>query len=259
MQQHDPKIILKNLKSTLYRNHVDFEGIIDSLGQVEAVKKRENKQHFTFKDHLKGLILSLLSNQRPWKPIMENLDKIDEIFFHYDPSKLEKVDPNVLVEQITAIKCGNRKIKIQMETLSDNIQQLKYMEEKCGSLDEFVTHKSLEEVQKSISDPNSEYKLKQVGPALAMEYLKNVGISSMKPDTHLIRICGPDRLNIIPLEDTEEQIKVFQEFVDKAGVSATYFDNLVWIFGADSFGEICTKEPKCAVCDLGEYCNKNSF
>lgn len=257
MRHHNPKIILKNLKSTLYKNHVDFEGIIDSLGQVEAAKKRENKQHFTFEEHLRGLILSLLSNQRPWKPIMRNLDKIDEIFLYYNPSILEKVDPDDLVDQIRTIKCGNRNIKIQMETLSDNIKQFKKIEGKYGSLDEFVTHKPLEEVQKSISDPNSEFKLKQVGPALAMEYLKNVGISSMKPDTHLIRICGPERLDIIPHKDTEEQIKAFQKFVDTAGVTATYFDNLVWIFGADDFGEICTKDPKCAVCDLVEYCNFN--
>lgn len=114
-----------------------------------------------------------------------------------------------------------------MKTLSDNIGQFRKIEKKCGSLDKFVTHKPLDKIQKLISEPNSEYKLKQVGPALAMEYLKNVGISSMKPDTHLIRICGPERLNIIPLGNTELQINAFQEFVDAADVNATYFDNLV--------------------------------
>ena len=38
------------------------------------------------------------------------------------------------------------------------------------------------------------YKLKYVGKALAWEYLRNVGVDGAKPDTHLKRILGSNRL-----------------------------------------------------------------
>lgn len=61
----DPKIILELLKETLTENSVDFERIVEDLGQVSAARKRSDGYSFTFKDHIKGLISSMLSNQRP--------------------------------------------------------------------------------------------------------------------------------------------------------------------------------------------------
>ncbi len=42
-----------------------------------------------------------------------------------------------------------------------------------------------------------------------MEYLKNVGIRTVKPDTHIMRICGQDRLGLFSTgadEDTAQEI-----------------------------------------------------
>ena len=41
------------------------------------------------RDHIRGLLYSQLSNQRPWAGIEKNLDKIDEIFMRYNPAKLK--------------------------------------------------------------------------------------------------------------------------------------------------------------------------
>ena len=38
------------------------------------------------------------------------------------------------------------------------------------------------------------YKLHQVGEALAWEYIRNVGIDGAKPDTHIRRFLGSDRM-----------------------------------------------------------------
>lgn len=167
---------------------------------------------------------------------------------------MENSDSEELVNQITFIKCGNRKIKNQMNSLSHNIQQLKKISQDFGSLDKFVTNKAPEEIANILSNPNSEYKIKEIGMPLAMEYLKNVGISGMKPDMHIIRICGPERLNIIPSKNTQKQLTVFEEFSKATKVSTTYLDNLFWIFGAKDYGEICSSEPKCDKCKLGDYC-----
>ena len=85
-----------------------------------------------------------------------------------------------------------------MESIQYNISILEKIEEEFGSIDNFITSKPVEEVAECFADEKSHYKLKQMGMALTMEYLKNVGLSGMKPDTHLLRICGPERLDIIP-------------------------------------------------------------
>ena len=255
MQPKDPKIIVEGVKSTLENNAIDFETIINNLGQVEASKKRNDRIQFTINDHLRALILAMLSVQRPWKPIMENMDKIDEIFYFYDPNRLEKADSESLITEIKAIKCGNRSINYQMKHLSDNIKQLQKIELEYGSLDNFVMNNPPEKVAKMLHSSNSEYELKGIGPALAMEYLKSVGIASVKPDLHIIRICGPGRLDIIPEKNSEKQFTAFKEFAKKANLTSTYLDNLFWIFGAKNFGEICSINPKCEICELKEYCN----
>jgi endonuclease III len=247
--------IVKKIESTLTYNDVDFEKIINEMGQVSAAEKRSNGYEFSLNDHLRGFILSLLSNQRPWKQIANNLDNLEKIFFNYESDNLKNADPEVLSNEIKAIKCGNISIKRQMETLPYNISILEKISEKYGSIDNFITSKPVEEIAECLSNEKSPYKLKQLGMALTMEYLKNVGLSGMKPDTHLLRICGPERLNIIPETNSKEQLIVFERFSKEAGVSTTYLDNLIWIFGANEYGEICSSTPKCHKCELNEICN----
>lgn len=176
------------------------------------------------------------------------------IFFQYDHTKIQNTDPEEFITKIRVIKCGNKSISVQMKSLNYNINQLSKIENEFGSLDKFVTENPQNKVIKLLSGENSTYKLKQIGPALAMEYLKSVGISSMKPDLHIIRICGPERLDIIPSKNPEKQLIAFKRFAEISNVTSTYLDNLFWIFGAKGFGEICSKQPKCNKCELKIYC-----
>ena len=86
---------------------------------------------------------------------------------------------------------------------------------------------------------------------------KNVGIIGIKPDVHLLRICGPERLGIFKSQNLNEVIKSFEELSKETKLSMTYLDNLFWIFGAKDYGEICSSTPKCFECDceLKESCN----
>lgn len=251
----NPLNILRKIENTLNNNGVDFKRIITDLGQVSAAEKRSAGYEFNLNDHLEGIILSLLSNQRPWKQIADNLDNLEKIFLNYDAGKLQKADPEELSRQVKEIKCGNRNINRQMESIPYNIFILEKIEEKYGSIDNFITSKPVEEIAECLSDVKSPYKLKQMGMALTMEYLKNVGLSGMKPDTHLLRICGPERLNIIPETYPKEQLLAFEIFSKDAMVTQTYLDNLIWIFGAKEYGEICSSSPKCDKCELTELCN----
>lgn len=260
MLQKDPKILIERLELTLKNNNINFEKVIKDFGQVEAAKRRENNSEFTFQEHVKALIFSMLSNRRPWVQIVDKIDKINEIFYYFDPVELENCEPTKLLDQILEIKCGNISIKKQIDSLPHNIQQLKKIEKDFGSLDNFVIHMPTEEIAKLLSDDKSQYKIKQMGFPLAMEYLKSVGISGMKPDRHIIRICGPERLNIIHSNNPKDQLSEFRNFAKAANISTSYLDNLFWIFGAKGYGEICSARPKCEKCELKQYCNypKNS-
>lgn len=257
MKKKDPQTIIEKLKSTLTKNSVDYEKIIKELGQEEAAHKRLNGYQFSLNDHIKGMIHSMLSNNRPWEPIAHNMSKLDEIFLNYDAVKLEKTGPQTLVDQITAINCGNRSIKPQMKYLKHNINQFRKIQKNYNSIDNFLVEKQLEDVVKLLSDPKSPYKIKQMGPPLTMEYLKNVGIIGIKPDVHLLRICGPERLGIFKSQNLNEVIKSFKELSKETNLSMTYLDNLFWIFGAKDYGKICSSTPKCFEynCELKESCN----
>lgn len=253
-QEQYPEIF-ESLKMTLKNNNVDFEKTIEEFGQVEAAEKRDAGSRFTFSEHLQALIYSMLSNRRRWIDIVNKLPQIDEIFFNFDLEKLENCDSELLINQLKKAKCGNISIYKQIEALPHNIRQFKKIEKDYGSLDEFVTHDSPAKVVKLLSKGDSNYKIKQMGDALALEYLKSVGIRGMKPDVHIERICGPGRLDIIPAKNTSKQLDEFKRFAEKVNVNETYLDNLFWIFGAKGYGEICTENPQCHKCGLKPYCN----
>lgn len=256
MTNTSPEMIIERLKLTLTKNNINYNKMIDEMGQVEATEKRRNGQEFTLKEHIKGLVFAMLSNQRPWGPIDDNYDKIGDIFLQYSPDKLQKVDPREIVQKILDIKCGNRSISKQVESLDYNINQFKKIINDFGSMDKFVSSKTGKEIAIMLSDPESPYKIKYLGFALAMEYLRNVGIRAMKPDTHILRICGSDRLAIFPPRVLPEAAAdLFNEFAKQIDANPTYIDNLFWIFGAEDYANICSAKPRCNVCELVSFCN----
>nr|WP_319372820.1 hypothetical protein [uncultured Methanobacterium sp.] len=254
MTKKDPNIIIEKLQSTLTKKGVDYEGMIEELGQVED--KSKSREELTLNDHVKGMIHAMLSNNRPWAPIEKNMYNIDKIFLNYDPDKLEKADPQELVEQIEDIGCGNRSINSQMKHLKYNINQLRIIEEDYGAINNFLTIYEPLKMAKLLSNP-SKYKIKQFGLTLAMEYLKNVGIDAIEPNVHVIRICGPERLAIFSENKIDKIIKSFEDFSDATGYPLTYLDNIFYIFGAKNYGDVCTATPKCDEdkCELIDCCN----
>lgn len=61
--------LLLGIQSTLGECGFDYEQTIKDFGQVSASEARLNGHAFDFRDHLRGLLLSQLSNRRPWKAI----------------------------------------------------------------------------------------------------------------------------------------------------------------------------------------------
>ena len=266
--------IITLLEKTMRENGFNPKLIKDDDHHIEMAKKRFQGEKFTLSDYVEGLLWSQLSAQRVWSYLVEKAKLVDEIFAQYNYEKTLTLakNPKKLVEKLTSIKAGNRMIHKQMDALTGNLKQLKKIHnlienEYPSSITKLEKTMLGEKYIKKISKYYSQYKLKQVGPALAGEFLKNTGIPVVKMDTHLLRILGQKRLGIISCQDEnittevkQKAIKEFHQFAERYSSDISdiiYLDVLFWKFcakGKENLN-ICAKKPQCEKCLLGDFCN----
>ena len=229
------------------RDFLEQKGLLYDSYMLEEIKLRRNGKKYTLRDHVKGMIYSMLSAQTKWYRIQEHLTEIDKLFYDYDPDCILTADPSQFVEGLFDLKCGNRSTKKQMDALKYNIQNFRRMQDEFSSVDAFVTSEPTEEIVRKLSMSSSKYKMKMFGEALAWEYLRNVGIDGAKPDTHLCRFLGSDRMGTGEKSpaSTKEVIEQVAKLSEETGMSKVEIDNLIWSFCADGYGEICTATPHC--------------
>ncbi|MFC4810230.1 hypothetical protein [Paenibacillus sp. GCM10023250] len=242
------------MEETLRARGFDLAGAIDELGQVRQSVRRERGEAFSFGEHIRGMLLALLSNQRPWGPIARNEARLAEIFGGYEAERLKAADKSRLAECVKAIKCGNRAIARQMADLDANLATLERIAADYGSLDRFVLSGPPEAVARELGQ-GKRYKLRGVGFTLALEYLRHVGVKAIKPDLHIRRIVSDARLRLhdgYPSED--KAVAILGRLAAEAGVNLTYLDNLMWLYCAADYGAICGAAPKCGACGLRPHC-----
>lgn len=224
--------------------------------------------------HIQAMVYALLTNQRPWYLIKPHLKAIDILFNNYDPNAIYTqlgVDPDYYINGLKNLKCGNRAVNNQFcaKNLKYNIELFRTIEKKFGSIDSFMVPKasydvfSLYDDQYSsiinkISDNNSDYKFRWFGKAIAAEYLRNIGVPDVKPDTHIRRFYSSSRMGDKNNQANEATIN--QAIADitiaaqEAGLTRNEADNIVWSYCSEGFGEICTSNPKCGVCVISSLC-----
>lgn len=222
------------------------------------VSARKKGKKYDFSEHLKAMVYSLLSAQRPWAGVAKHLDEIDGIFFGYDAERILEQSDTYFVEHIRALKCGNRSINDQMKYLPDNIVTLRSIEAEYGSLDAFVTSAPAHEIVRKLTNYKSKYKLRNMGVALCWEYLRNVGIDGAKPDVHLRRFLGSKRMGTGNHETAtvSEVTDTVGRLSKESGLSMAAIDNIIWSFCSEQYGEICGASPKCEECPVKSYCHK---
>lgn len=259
MQPWPASEFVSRLKGTLDNIGTDYESAIKGFGQVAAFERRLAGEPFELKDHIRGLVFALLSNQRPWGPIERNKRAITSIFYGFEPEKILAVKPDTLIDDLRAIRCGNRAIRNQMMGLRSNIAKFEDATKEFGSMDRFVMSADPWKIATELSSQQSKYKLRSVGPALALEYLRNVGIRASKPDLHVRRLLGSKRLGYIKAAQPSEKEAYFiiDSLATDVGSSSTYLDNLLWIFCAVDYGNVCGASPKCDKCLLNERCARD--
>lgn len=225
---------------------------------IPEIVNRKNGKKYTIQDHIRGMVYSLLTNQTKWSRVEPHLQEIDTLFYNYDPDKILSEDPSHFYKGLFELKCGNISTKAQMESLGNNIKVFRRMECEYGSIDSFITSDTADIIVQKLSKDSSSYKMKMVGEALAWEYLRNVGVDGAKPDTHLRRFLGADRMGTGKNSPAtaNEVIKQIDILSKKTGMFKVEIDNLIWSFCADGFGEICTATPHCEKCPIREFCKR---
>lgn len=247
--------LVREVEDAIY----DFEQMHPEYGLNRYSSILEtNGKTYGFSEHLQAVVYSLLSAQRPWAEVVKHLDEIDGIFFGYDAKKILEQTDTYFVDRIREIKCGNRNIHDQMKYLPDNIAILRSIETEYGSLDAFVISAPAHEIVKTLTDYKSKYKLRNMGEALCWEYLRNVGIDGAKPDVHLRRFLGSERMgkDNHMIATVSEVIDTVRRLSKESGLSMAAIDNIIWSFCSEQYGEICGASPKCKECPVKEHCYK---
>ena len=234
----------------------DYTRMIKEINNILDLRK--TGKIFSFEEHLEALILSQLSNHR-WgsNTIKKSKGKLKEIFKEYDKDYLKQVNPDVLTQEIIAINCGNASIYRQMKELSHNVAVLERIENDYGSLDNFVSSDIPNTLANILYD--GKYKLKQVGKAFALDYLKRVGINTCKADSQVSRLFGNNRLCFLNKNKTTalETVSLIKEISKETSISEIEVDSLLWQFCLPRGANICVENPNCHYCKLKDICNYN--
>ncbi len=245
------------------------------------IEKRKRQEQFNVEDHIRAVVYSMLSAGIQWNRVEKYIEGcsgemplVDKVFYNYCPEYIEKCNPNELLDKIKEMGLASISTRKQMEALIGNGCEtgiVKIMVE-WGK-----KHKSIDDFYKDIGrdnhctlikqlSSNGENKLRQLGPALTAEYLRNVGYDLAKPDRHIRRILGSDYLGCSESKETQfdEAMEIIYKIAEKLEKSVAEVDYIIWSYCADGFGEICVKpsrysrkEPKCVKCVARDICNIN--
>lgn len=244
------------MRSYLISNSLRYNDAINA-----KVAERKSGKVFSLKEHIAAFIYAQLTNQTKWSRIVPHLQEIDELFFYYNPQEIKKHTDSYFTEGIFALKCGNISTKAQMRNLHRNIETMESIVAEFGSMDAFVTSGSAQRIVELLSTGKSKYKMAMLGEALAWEYIRNVGIDGCKPDTHLRRFLGSDRMGVDvgPIASIEETIQQVEFLSAETNLPLSSIDNIIWSFCADGYGEVCTATPHCERCVVRFNCKNNPF
>lgn len=256
LEDTELKTIYPLIKLSMEKINYDYMKDVKDL--INSVNLRKKGKKYTFEEHLKALIIAQLSNHR-WgdNNIRENMNAIDEIFHNYNKNYLKIVDPNILVKKLRNIHCTNPMINNQMKSLSKNIIVLEKIEKDYGSLDNFVSIETPNDIANMLND--GKYKMAQVGRAFAYDYLKRIGINTCKNSVQLKRLFGNHRLGIVENENATEQqvLNIIKKIANLNNCDEIVVESILIQFCLLRSANICGEYPNCEKCKIRSYCNYN--
>lgn len=230
--------------------------------QVQRRKSGEPMEPDTM-DYIRAMTYAILSNSTNWCRVAQDVDlqtgrlrNVDKALeAHLD----NKQDLSVAFEvNQVRFRFKKRQIPAVEENIGrfDHAAELsaKYAKMSANGADFWPLVQAI-----AHGKPEDGYKLAQIGPALACEYLRNLGYDIPKPDRHLCRLLGSERLQFFnqPMPEFEEVYNLVRCVADrsKSNYGPAQADYILWSYCAISYGNMCNgKNRACKDCCLSDLC-----
>lgn len=238
------------------RDFLQASGKLYSTTFPQLVRQRQQGKVFSFREHLRGLLYAQLSAHTQWHRVAPKLPQVDDLFFQYDEQAILAREGSYFTEGLKQISCASQCTNRQMKHLGENIEKLRQMASEYGSLDAYVTSAPPEAIVRDLAA--GPHKLYGIGPALAWEYLRNVGIDGVKPDIHVCRFLGADRMGESEQEQAapDEAVAIVHKMSKQLHLPMVEIDSILWSYCASHYGEICTATPHCDACVVRGFCTR---
>lgn len=238
------------------RDFLQASGKLYSTTFPQLVRQRQQGKVFSFEEHLRGLIYAQLSAHAQWHHIAPKLPQVDVLFFHYDVPAVLAQEGSYFTAGLKQLSCASQCTNRQMNHLKENIAILQKIISEYGSMDVYVISAPPEDIVRDLSA--GEHKLYGIGPALAWEYLRNVGIDGVKPDIHVCRFLGASRMGESDQEQAPpaEAVAIVRKMSEQLHLPMVEIDSILWSYCASHYGEICTATPRCDACVVRKFCTR---
>lgn len=230
--------------------------------QVQRRKSGEPMELETM-DYIRAMTYAILSNSTNWCRIAHDADPQTGRLRNVDKALKARVDNE---QDLSAAFEENRVRfrfkKRQIPAVEANIRSLKkaadlpakYAKMSANGADFWPLVQAI-----ANGKPEDGYKLAQIGPALACEYLRNLGYDIPKPDRHLCRLLGSERLQFFnqPIPESEEVYNLVRRVANssKSNYGPAQADYILWSYCAIGYGNMCNgKNRACKDCCLSDLC-----
>lgn len=230
--------------------------------QVQRRKSGEPMELETM-DYIRAMTYAILSNSMDWRCVAHDADPQTGRLRNVDKA----LEARVVNEQDLSVAFEENQVRFrfkkrQTSAVEANIRRLKkaadlpakYAKMSADGADFWPLVQAI-----AHGKPEDGYKLAQIGPALACEYLRNLGYDIPKPDRHLCRLLGSERLQFFnqPMPELEEVYNLVRRVANssKSNYGPAQADYILWSYCAIGYGNMCNgKNRACKDCCLSDLC-----
>ncbi len=244
--------LMKESLSNLKSFEVNFElNSYEKQFYVLQHKRRLAKEAFTFTDHVRAFILTLLIEGAGWEYVEGNLERIEECFKHFNAESIFARPMENFSCTLVSYECAYPNLYQEMELVKPNLMMMMELDKAGGSIDRYFTSKLPERAAFELLY-NKQFHFVGLRYDQICAYMKNVGIDMPNPDPLTYALFSPNRLGLWDDDtiDQNESMAITRHLAEETGFAMSYIDHVTGIF----CHSICMKSPKCGLCELRSYC-----
>lgn len=235
--------LIKQIKEWMTETGYDYK---KEISGIEQNRQKLLANTLTLQDHVRAMVLAMLSGRRRWKCVEDKQRAINAIFCQYDPEELKHADKGLIEREMKAIVAGSQILRKQLQALNQNIEMLEKIEKEIG-LNNYLRNTPKEVVFEELS--KGKYKLKEMDNSVC-EYMKAVGVQIVNPNGGVSEMLPKLGYCAEKTLDAKKVNEICDKIVEELGIDQCEVDTILWQFGNEEKLNICTSDPKCYKCPL---------